>query len=114
MHRALVRNFQHPRPLLGGKVSGDVDISTHPVHAIVLLVIHLDFERGQLDPLVPSIQRQRERGAGRQCSVEQLMGVGPEIIASDVATGVGDHHVRSDLDLLGNRPDARPSSPHRS
>ncbi len=113
MHRTLVCNFQHPGPLLGGKVSGDVDISTHPVHAIVLLVIHLDFERGQLDPLVPSIQRQRERGAGRQC-VEQLMGVGPEIIASDVATGVGDHHVRSDLDLLGDRPDARPGSPHRT
>src|SRR2546430_1362621 len=49
MHRALVRNFQHPRPLLGGKVSGDVDISTHPVHAAVLLVIHFDFELAALE-----------------------------------------------------------------
>jgi hypothetical protein len=78
----------------------------------VLLVVHLDFERGQLDALVPGVQRQRERGAGRQRRVEQLVRVGPEIIASRVATFVGDHHMRSDLDLLGDRPDARLGRPH--
>jgi len=36
MYRALVRNLQHPRPLLGGKLSGDTDITAHPVHAIVI------------------------------------------------------------------------------
>src|ERR1039457_7609218 len=107
MYRAVVRDFQHSSPLLGGQLAGNVDIATHPIHAMVLLVTHLDIERAQGDALVPGVERQSQRGTRGERSIEQLVRAGPEILATDVSSGVGEHDVRPDLDLLGKWPDGR-------
>ena len=64
------------------------------------LEVHLDLDLAHVPALAPGVHLHRDRRAGSEARRQQLLGLGPGVLAAEVPGLVRGHHVRADLHAL--------------